>query len=157
MEQVLAGCDGCLNYIDDIIIYGETREQLKERTEKVLEKLNEYNVELNMDKCIYEATELIFLGHKLSANGITATPEKVEAVRNFRQPASAEETRSFLGLVNFVGKFLPDLATVTEPLRRLTKKDEPFVWQTEQQSAFDKIKQNLSSEQALGYYNVHDR
>lgn len=157
MEQVLAGCDGCLNYIDDIIIYGETSEQLKERTEKVLKKLKEYNVELNKDKCIYDVDELTFLGHKLSANGITATPDKVDAIRNFRQPASAEETRSFLGLVNFVGKFIPDLATITEPLRRLTKKDEPFVWQAEQQSAFDKIKERLSSEQALGYYNVHDR
>lgn len=157
MEQVLAGCDGCLNYIDDIIIYGETHEQLKERTEKVLKRLEEYNVELNKDKCIYEVTELTFLGHKLSANGITATPDKVEAVQKFRQPSTAEETRSFLGLVNFVGKFIPNLATITEPLRRLTKKNESFTWQTEQQSAFDKIKESLSSEQALGYYSVLDR
>lgn len=106
MEQVLAGCEGCLNYIDDIIIYGETREQLIERTEIVLKRLEEYNVELNKDKCIYEVAELTFLGHKLSVNGIAATPDKVEAVRNFRQPESVEETRSFLGLVNFVGKFL---------------------------------------------------
>lgn len=157
MEQVLVGCDGCLNYIDDIIIYGETREQLKERTEKVLKRLSEYHVELNTDKCIYEVNELTFLGHKLSANGIAAMPDKVEAIRNFRQPTSAEETRSFLGLVNFVGKFIPDLATITESLRRLTKKDEPFVWQPEQQLAFDKIKESLSSEQALGYYNVNDQ
>lgn len=157
MEQILVGCDGCLNYIDDIIIYGETRDQLRERTERVLKRLEEYNVELNSDKCIYEATELIFLGHKLSANGITAKPDKLEAVRNFRQPSTAEETRSFLGLVNFVGKFIPNLATITEPLRRLTKKSEQFVWQSEQQVAFDKIKLCLSSEQALGYYNVHDR
>lgn len=157
MEQILAGCEACLNYIDDIIIYGETREQLKDRTQKVLNRLKEYNVKLNEEKCIYEATELTFLGHKLSANGITALPNKVDDIRNFRQPSNAEETRSFLGLVNFVGKFIPDLATITEPLRRLTKKDEAFFWQTEQQNAFDKIKENLSSEQALGYYNVHDR
>lgn len=157
MEQVLAGLDGCLNYIDDIIIYGETREQLKERTQQVLNRLKEYNVKLNDEKCIYEATQLTFLGHVLSANGITATPSKVEAVQNFRQPLNAEETRSFLGLVNFVGKFIPDLATITDPLRRLTKKDEPFVWQSEHQNAFDKIKHCLSNEQTLGYYNVNDR
>lgn len=157
MEQILAGLKGCLNYIDDIIIYGKTREQLKERIEQILNRLKEYNVELNEEKCIYEATQLTFLGHVLSSAGITATPSKVESIQNFRQPLNAEEARSFLGLVNFVGKFIPDLATITEPLRRLTKKDEPFVWQSEHQIAFDKIKQGLSDEQTLGYYNIHDR
>lgn len=157
MEQILAGLEACLNYIDDIIIYGKTREQLKERIDRVLNRLKEYNVKLNEEKCIFEATELTFLGHILSANGITATPDKVEAIRNFRQPLNAEETRSFLGLVNFVGKFIPDLATITDPLRRLTKKDETFKWQSEHQNAFDKIKQCLCDEQTLGYYNVNDR
>lgn len=157
MEQVLAGCEGCLNYIDDIIIYGDSLDQLNERTGKVLNRLKEYNVKLNDEKCIFNATELTFLGHVLSANGITTTPNKIESIRNFRQPANAEETRSFLGLVNFVGKFIPDLATITDPLRHLTKKDEPFVWQMEQQNAFDQIKRSLSEEKALGYYSIHDR
>lgn len=123
----------------------------------MLNRLKEYNVQLNEDKCIYEATELTFLGHVLSADGIAATPSKVQSIQNFRQPSNAEETRSFLGLVNFVGKFIPDLATITDPLRRLTKKDEPFEWQSEHQNAFDKIKQCLSDERTLGYYNVNDR
>lgn len=157
MEQILAGCEGCLNYIDDIIIYGETRDQLKSRVTKVLERLREYDVALNNDKCIFEVEELEFLGHKLSANGIAPTVDKVEAIRNFRQPSSMEEIRSFLGLVNFVGKFIPDLATTTEPLRLLTKKDTPFEWKQEQQIAFDKLKQSLSSNLALGFYDIKDR
>lgn len=157
MEQILAGCEGCLNYMDDIIIYGETRKQLKNRVTRVLQRLREYNVALNEDKCIYEVEELEFLGHKLSANGITPTLDKVKAIKNFRQPSSMEEMRSFLGLVNFVGKFIPDLATTTEPLRLLTKKDTLFEWKQEQQNAFEKLKQSLSSKLALGYYNIKDR
>lgn len=70
MEQILAGCDGCLNFMDDIIIFGETKQQLDERVAKVLNVLKEYNVMLNDSKCIFGATELVFLGHKLSAKGI---------------------------------------------------------------------------------------
>ncbi|KAJ6648539.1 Retrovirus-related Pol polyprotein [Pseudolycoriella hygida] len=126
MEVILAGCEGCLNYMDDIIIYGKTRTELDDRVSKVLQRLKEYNVKLNESKCIFGVTELNFLGHRLSADGIKPNWDKVEAIRNFRRPFNVEETRSFLGLVNFVGKFIPDLATLTEPLRRITKKGEQF-------------------------------
>lgn len=157
MEQVLAGCDGCLNYMDDIIVYGETLKQLNERVAKVLKTLEDYNVTLNKEKCIFGAKELIFLGHKLSANGITPTQSKVEAIKNFRPSASVEEVRSFLGLVNFVGKFIPHLATLTNPLRSLTKKDSIFRWNEEEHKAFESLKDCLSGELVLGYYNVKDR
>lgn len=157
MEVILVGCEGCLNYMDDIIIYGETRDQHNERLNIVLTRLKEYNVALNESKCLFGVTELEFLGHKLSANGIKPKVDKVESVRNFRQPMNAEETRSFLGLVNYVGKFIPDLATLTEPLRRITKKDERFLWSSEQQLAFEKLKDSLTSDIALGYYDINDR
>lgn len=157
MEQILAGCEGCLNYMDDIIIYGDTKEQLNERATKVLRVLKEYNVILNDDKCIFGVTELEFLGHKLSAAGITPTNSKIEAIKNFRTPSCMEEVRSFLGLVNFVGKFIPNLATITEPLRLLTKKNAPFQWTSNQQAAFDELKKYLTSDCVLGYYSINDR
>lgn len=86
-----------------------------------------------------------------------ATQSKIEAIKNFRIPSSSEEVRSFLGLVNFVGKFIPNLATVTEPLRVLTKKDMKFEWHDSQQSSFEKLKEHLTSELVLGYYCVTDR
>lgn len=68
-----------------------------------------------------------------------------------------EEVRSFLGLVNYVGKFVPNLATVSNPLRQLTKKGAHFEWNSEHQNAFDQLKQNLTNHSVLGYYNVNDR
>lgn len=157
LEQILAGCEGCLNYMDDIIVYADTMEHLNERVQKVMKRLKEYNVQLNQEKCIFGAKELVFLGHKLSAEGIKPTHDKVESIRNFRQPANAEEVRSFLGLVNFVGQFIPNLATITEPLRNLTRKDTNFTWDSGRKAAFAELKQQLSSDLVLGYYNVHDR
>lgn len=157
MEQILAGCEGCFVYIDDIIIYGETLEQLKERVAKVIAALKLYNVMLNESKCVYGVETIEFLGHKLSAAGISPKQDKVESIRNFRRPANVDEVRSFLGLVNFVGKFIPDLATITEPLRTLTQKNAAFVWEDKHQQVFEQLKENLCCDLALGYYNIEDR
>lgn len=157
MEQILSGCEGCLIFIDDIIIYGANKAEHDARVEKVLQTLREYNVTLNHAKCIFGVDKLQFLGHNLSTAGITPVEDKLSAIKSFRQPITAEEVRSFLGLVNYIGKFIPDLATTTDPLRQLTKKDSIFEWKSEHQKAFDKLKQAMSNEMILGYYNIQDR
>lgn len=142
MEQMLCGCEGVINFIDDIIIHAPTKELHDARLRKVLTRLREFNVTLNKNKCKFGMTEIEFNSHILSASGIKPMHNKIEAVKQFREPASVEEVRSFLGLVNYVGKFIPNLATVSEPLRRLTKKEVPFEWNQEQQEAFDHLKKN---------------
>lgn len=157
MEQILNGCEGCCIYIDDIIVHGETKQQHEIRIQKVLQRLKEYNVSLNDDKCVFGATSVNFLGHQLSNKGIKPTYDKIKAIRLFREPTTMEETRSFLGLVNYVGKFIPDLATKTAPLRKLIKSNTPFEWGQEQSKAFRLLKGYLTDESSLGYYNVHHR
>lgn len=151
MEQVINGCEGCLNFMDDIIIFGESEEQHDKRLENTLKRLKSYYVTLNEDKCVYGVKEIVFLGHKLSEKGMRPTDDKLIAIKQFREPKTAEETRSFLGLVNYMGKFIPNLATVTEPLRQLTKKDAGFIWEFEQRKAFNALKNCLSKESTLGY------
>lgn len=120
-------------------------------------KLHDMNVALNDSKCIYGVTELKFLGHILSADGVKPDTDKLESIRNFREPKTAEETRSFLGLVNYVGKFIPNLATLTDPLRQLTKQKQKFVWNCEQQLAFEELKRHMLNPTTLGYFDVDDR
>lgn len=152
MEQILSGCDGCLNFIDDIIIFGQD-----DRLTRALKAPEENGVKLNEEKCVYGVREVKFLGHTLSEAGIAADSDKLEAIRNFREPCASEEVRSFLGLVNYVGKFIPNLATVTEPLRTLMKQKQKFVWEREQQAAFDELKQHILNPATLGYFDVDDR
>lgn len=78
---------------------------------------------------------------------------KVKAVVEAREPESVSEVRSFLGLVNYSGKFIPNLATLSEPLRRLKKKDSVFQWGSEQAEAFQKLKNELARAEVLGYYD----
>lgn len=88
--------------------------------------------------------KLTFMGLVLSRQGIGPTEEKVKAVNEACEPQGVSEVKSFLGLVNFNARFIPDLATVAEPLRRLTKKGEPFVFGPEQQAAFAELKRRLT-------------
>ena len=93
------------------------------------------------------------MGHVLSEKGIGPTEEKVRAVVETREPESVAEVRSFLGLVNFCSRFIPDLATTAEPLRKLTRAETPFVWNKEQKESFEEVKRKMSSADALAYYN----
>lgn len=157
MEQILSGCQNALNYIDDIIVFGRTMQEHDMALQKVLEALKAYDVVLNSMKCVFRATEIIFLGHKLSANGIEPTEEKMIAIKSCRAPQSKEEVRSFLGLVNYVGRFIPDCATVTFHLRQLTRDKVPFSWTKEHETSFQYLKDLMSSLETLGYFNNDHR
>lgn len=157
METILSGCKNCLNFMDDIVIYGKTEQELVEHTNAVLHRLKEYNVLLNQEKCKFKQQRIRFLGHMFSSDGLDVNEVKVQAIKSFRPPNTVEEVRSFLGLVTYVSKFIPNLATVTDPLRKLTKKDTPFEWSDEQQNAFQQLKDQLSSPTTLGYYKLSDR
>lgn len=97
------------------------------------------------------------MGHRLSGDGISPTEDKVEAVKSFRDPCSAEELRSFLGLVNYLGKYIPDLATLTTKLLELLCKNSRFHWERKQQEAFRKIKDILGNPSNLSYYSSMDK
>ena len=88
--------------------------------------------------------QLEFMGYLLSTRGIGPTESKVEAVVNAREPESVAEVRRFMGLVNFSAKFIPDLATVSEPLRQLTRKGVTFKRGEKQQEAFKALKETLA-------------
>ena len=154
MQQVLQGCDGAENISDDIIIHGADQNEHDRRLIAVLEKLHRKGLTLNKEKCKFRMNKLEFMGHDLSEKGIGPTEAKVEAVRNAREPRSATEVRSFLGLVNFSARYIPDMATVSEPLRMLTKTNVPFKWEREQQHAFDTLKEKLTNAQTLAYFDV---
>ncbi|KAL9953254.1 hypothetical protein ACROYT_G040640 [Oculina patagonica] len=84
---------------------------------------------LNASKCHFRLPKLTFFGHDLSKNGVTPSEEKVTAVQNVKPPKNVAEVRSFLGLVQYCAKFLPNFAQEAEPIRQLTRKDKPFIWE----------------------------
>ncbi|CAB4009281.1 Transposon Tf2-6 poly, partial [Paramuricea clavata] len=153
IQQVLQDCSGTANISDDIIIYGSDQGEHDKRLEKVLTRLEERGLTLNKDKCVFDMPKLTFMGLLLSNRGIGPTEEKVRAVVEAREPQNVTEVKSFLGLVNFNARFIPDLATVAEPMRRLAKRGVPFVFGPEQQESFRELKRRLAQAETLSYFD----
>jgi transposase InsO family protein len=157
IDRVLQDCDGAVAYIDDVLIFGVNEQEHDERLEKVLNVFQQYDILLNRAKCIFKSSEVVFMGHKLSSAGISPLESKIEAIKRFREPENMEEVRSFLGLVQYHARFIPDLASKSEPLRILLKNDQPFVWDEAQRKAFRLLKGCISSEDTLGYFDILDK
>ena len=123
----------------------------------MLYRLREMVLTLNEDKCEFRLPRLTFFGHEVTQTGIEPSEEKVTAIRQAGPPQNVNEARSFLGLAQFVSKFVPDLSSIAEPIQRLTHKNAEFKWGKEQQVAFEKLKELITHADASAYFNVNSR
>ena len=153
LQQVLQHCEGTRVLYDDIIVFGANIEEHDTRLEKVLKTLCDRNLTLNPSKCKFGMKKLVFMGHVLSKNGIEPTDDKVRAINGAKRPQNVNEVRSFLGLVNYCGRFINNLSTVEEPLRRLTRKSVRWHWGKEQEHSFKELKRRLVSAESMAYFN----
>ncbi|XP_053374880.1 uncharacterized protein K02A2.6-like [Mercenaria mercenaria] len=155
LEQVLQNCPGTRNIMDDIIVHAPTKDEHQKCLENVLRVLHEKGFTLNSSKCQFEMSKVTFMGNVLSEHGVGPTESKVRDVLNARAPRNAAEVRSFLGLVNFNARYIQNLASISEPMRRLTRKNVRFKWGREEQNSFDTLKQKLASAEILGYFDIN--
>ncbi|XP_061195212.1 uncharacterized protein K02A2.6-like [Saccostrea echinata] len=153
MQQVLQGCEGVHNIMDDIIVHASSQTKHDRCLENVVKVLYEKGFTLNRDKCELNMSEVVFMGHVLSGRGIGPSDAKFKAVVEAREPKTSSEVRSFLGLVNYSSRFIPDLATVAAPLRELTRKNSIFRWGKSEQDSFVELKRRLADAETLGYYD----
>ncbi|XP_053698782.1 uncharacterized protein K02A2.6-like [Sabethes cyaneus] len=153
IERVLKGLKGVKVFIDDMLVYGSSQKEHDINLQAVLNRLKEQGLTINEEKCEFGKRSVVFMGHTLSENGILPTEEKVSAIQSFRRPQNATELRSFLGLANYVGRFIPNLSTVTAPLRAMTTKGTKFRWSKEAKRAFTEVKRALTDPQHLAFYN----
>jgi len=152
MEQVLNGIEGVVVYLDDILITAPDRTTHLARLAEVMERLEEAGLKLKEAKCMFLQDQVEYLGFIVDATGLHAMPSKVEAVVNAPTPTDVTQLRSFMGLVNYYGRFVPDLATIAHPLHRLMA-TESWAWSTEAEDAFNMLKMKLTSPQVLVHYS----
>jgi len=155
MDLVLRDLVGneCYVFVDDVIVLGNTIEEHASSLSHVLERFDRANLQLQPGKCVFAQPQVQYLGYIVSRDGIRASPDKTKAVRNFPVPKNVREVRSFLGLTSFYRRLVPKFAHMAKPMSELLRKDAPFVWLERQQTAFEKLKQILCSEQVLAYPN----
>ena len=116
MEQILSTIPGVIIYQDDVMICADSSRQLKKRLDQLKRKLKEFNVTLNADKCIDECDSLKFLGFIFSAQGICPDPSLTTKISDATAPTTTKELSSFLGLVNYYGRFISGFSDLCHPL-----------------------------------------
>ncbi|CAB4022055.1 Hypothetical predicted protein [Paramuricea clavata] len=153
IRETLEGLNGCINISDDILVYGSNQKEHDNNLKSVLERLQSRNLTLHKLKCEFNKTSVEYFGYVFSSQSISPDTRKVEAIRNSQPPSNPNEVRSFLGMVNFCARFIPNLATLAKPLRDLTKQHVKWKWTSTEQHAMDSIKSVLTGETTMAYYN----
>ncbi|OAQ59084.1 retrovirus polyprotein [Purpureocillium lilacinum] len=144
----------CSAYIDDILIYSSGSLADHRKVEQVLARLRDAGLQIDIDKCEFEATSVKYLGFIVEAGkGIRVDPEKVRAIQEWEAPRSARAVRSFLGFANYYRQFIPKFSNIASPLTALTKKDAAFAWSNECQAAFDELKARFISAPVLAQWD----
>jgi hypothetical protein len=153
MDQVLLGLGNtiCLIFMDDLLIFSKTIEEHAERLQQVFKRLRRANFTLNLAKCHFGEREVEYLGHTVREFGSSPSPNKTKVIEDFPRPRTVRYVRSFLGLSGYYRQYIPRYADIAQPLTLLTKKDQKFVWSKTQETAFQNLKDAISSDRVLAY------
>ncbi|GBG81898.1 hypothetical protein CBR_g34082 [Chara braunii] len=127
-------------YLDDILVFSRTLQEHQGHLRQVLEKLREANFKVNLEKCEWAKTQVLYLGHILDGDGIKPEDNKIVAIRDWPTPRTLTELWSFLGLANCYRKFVRNFSTIAAPLRRLLKKEAIWQWDKDCTSALKRLK-----------------
>lgn len=151
MDSLFKDLPGVQAYLDDIIV-AEKRNDTS-LLKQVLQRLRDYGLRLNIKKCKFRQEEVTFLGHRVDANGLKPKDDNIEAVLQAPVPKSVSELKSFLGLINYYAKFLPNLSTVLAPLYNLLTKGATWKWQQVHEEAVRKVKQAIQASKFLTHFD----
>ena len=151
--EALSGLTGVVCCADDVIIHGKTTEEHDQNLNSFMKRCIDQGIKLNKNKVQTKMTAITFLGHVISEKGLQTDPEKMKAIVQMPAPTDIKELRQYLGLVNYLSKFIPNMSEVLHPPLNLTKKNTLWTWSKSQQAAFDKIKLLVKNAPTLGFYN----
>ena len=153
IDRILVGIKGVEIYQDNVYVHASTEVEHEKRLQNVLKALEVHGVCINHAKCKFSVNRINVLGTVVDGCTIKPDESKIAALKSFKVPRNVAELRSFLGLVEFYAKYVPNLATIKEPLTRLLKKHAKFAWTIEQQNAFKVIEDILCEEVMLCAYD----
>lgn len=153
MTVALAGLnyETCFVYLDDIIVFGNSLQNHNLNLVRVFERLRKVNVKLNPQKCDFLKKEILYLGHVISAEGVSPDPSKTKAISQYPCPTSSDEAKRFVAFANYYRKFIDNFAKVAKPLNELARKGKVFEWTTQCQKSFETLKEALMHPPILEY------
>ena len=130
-------------YLDDVLIFSKSRQEHVQHLNTVFHRFKTAGLKIKLSKCQFSKTQLHYLGHKISADGLEPVPEKLKAIRNLAPAKNIDEAGQILGLLGYYRSFAPAFADITTPIDNLLKKNVPFVWSKQCQDALGYLKENF--------------
>jgi hypothetical protein len=150
VAKVLHGLDQfCDGYLDDLMVFSTSWPDHLSHLKRVLTRIADAKLTLNLKKCAFANAELDFLGHHIGLNSVQPRMQKVEALLRFPRPVNKKQVRSFLGLAGYYRKFLPHYSMLASPLEALLKAGHRFTWSLEAENAFIDLKSRMASRPIL--------
>ena len=153
IENILQDIKHVCVYLDDILVTGTTEEEHLHNLDQVLSKLENAGICLKRNKCAFMLPTLEYLGHRISAQGLQPTQKKIQAIHNAPAPTNVRQLKSYLGLLNYYCKFLPNSSCTLVPLYRLLQNHTKWHWVPEEQETFQKSKDALNSDCVLVHFD----
>ncbi len=152
-DEALIGMSQYRKVVDDILVYGYTKQDLLNQVVQVLERCRKFQITLNPKKFQFCVEQVDYVGYQISKDGIKSDWKKVEAIQKFPQPKNLTGLQSFMGIVNQFSHFTPKIASAASPLRDLMKPSNVFAWTEEHTNAFNNLKQILLEPPVLAHYD----
>lgn len=148
-ETAFGDIPGVIVYCDDLLICADTQQEHDAILDKVFSRAREHNVRFNKDKFQYKLKQVKYFGHIFSEQGMKIDPDRVSAIVNMKSPNNKKELQIFLGMVNYLRKFIPHLANIAAPLQLLLKKDVEWLWTEIHEDVYTNIKNKISTAPVL--------
>lgn len=153
MENLLRDIPGVAVFLDDIRVTAPSRKIHLQRLEAVLERLSKHNIRVNLKKCEFLQDRIEYCGYVIDRTGLRKSMKKIKAIQDAPRPTNKMEVKSFVGLVNYYGRFFKNLSEVLQPLYHLLKDDIPFRWNRKCQKAFNAVKEEIQSDKVLAHFD----
>ena len=140
---------------DDILVIGYEKDGTdhNKTVNKVLKCCQDVNLKLNKEKCYFRCTTIPFFGVVVSRDGMQPDPRKISALTKMSAPKNKKELQAFLGIINYLSKFSPDMVEVCEPLRKLMSSKATWTWDASYQQRFENAKMLIKAEKCMKFYN----
>lgn len=154
MNDIFQDLPGVILFVDDILVYGSTQKIHDENLERLFKKAQEVNLKFNKSKCQFSLPQISYVGHIFDRHGISPDKSKIEAIIEMPKPKDIKELQRFLGMVNYLGSYIPNLSEETSILRDLLKKKNVWQWTENHDQQFNKLKSLICQSPTLIHYDV---
>ena len=154
MAQMFEDIEGCEVFVDDLLVWGKSEQEHNERLKNVMERAAEIDLKFNKEKCKINQKEVKYVGHTFGSDGLKPSVDRVQAILDMPLPQDRKSLQRFMGMVNYLNKFIPNLSSVSKPLRELLNHSE-WHWIKKQQEAYDILISLIVQLPVLKYFDIN--